>query len=187
MNQKAAPPYFLLSFIPAVGYWILETNFSLEIALMGGIALGVAEMALEKYFTGHVHTLSKLNVSLVVILGMISLIAKEGIWFKLQPTLTGLSVASFLIYKKTKGQSLMLEMLKDMKQTAPLPPDIYRLMEWHMCLFLMGFAVFMAYVAIYLPTAKWLFWKTGGFYIVFGAFMIVEMIFLRWYLGRIKK
>lgn len=182
--NNASKPYFLLSFIPAVAYWLLETYFSLEIALVGGMVLGILEMALEKKFTGHVHTLSKLNIALIVILGGISLIAKEGVWFKLQPTLTGISIASFLLYKKIRKQSLMMEMLQDLKQKPPLPEHVYRLLEWHMCLFLYGFAAFMAHVALNNSTANWLFWKTGGFYVAFGGFMLVEMIYLRWYLRR---
>ncbi|HXH32315.1 MAG TPA: septation protein IspZ [Bacteriovoracaceae bacterium] len=187
MKKTDQKPYFLLSFIPAVAYWYLETNYTLQIALIGGIVLGVLEMALEKKFTGHVHTLSKLNVSLVIVLGIISLVAKEGIWFKLQPTLTGISVASFLLVKKFKGQSLMLEMLKDMHQEAPMPASIYRKMEWHICLFLIGFAVFMARVALVETTATWVFWKTGGFYMVFGVFMVCEIVFIQWSLKREKK
>lgn len=179
MNNHASNPYFLLSFIPALAYWFLETYYSLEVALIGGIILGVVEMLLEKKFTGHVHTLSKLNIALVVVLGFISLLAKEGIWFKLQPTLTGLSVASYLVYKKVRGQSLMVEMLTDMKQKIPMPENFYKTMEWHLCLFLIGFALFMAKVAVYHTTANWLFWKTAGFYMVFGGFMVLEMVYLR--------
>lgn len=185
--QNGQKPYFLLSFLPAVAYWYLETYYTLEIALIGGILLGVIEMALEKKFTGHVHTLSKLNIALIVILGGVSLIAKDGIFFKLQPTFTGLSLASFLVFKKIKNQSLMLEMLKDMKQKPPLPEQIYKIMEWHMCLFLIVFAAFMAWVAIYQSTDRWLFWKTGGFYIAFGGFMIIELAYIQWYSRRLKK
>lgn len=186
MSKNAASPYFLLSFIPAVAYWLLETYFTLEIALIGGILLGILEMALEKWYTGHVHTLSKLNIALVVVLGGISLIAQEGVWFKLQPTMTGIAVASFFIYKKSQGHSLMLEMLADFKQKPPLPPEVYKQLEWHMCLFLIGFAGFMAYVAMYESTSNWIFWKTGGFYAAFGAFMIIEMFFLRWLVRRLR-
>ena len=185
--QNGQKPYFLLSFLPALAYWYLETYYSLEIALIGGIFLGIIEMILEKKFTGHVHTLSKLNIALIVILGGVSLIAKEGVWFKLQPTFTGLALSSYLLFKKFKKQSLMLEMLEDMKQKVPLPPEIYRIMEWHMCLFLIGFALFMAWVALTDTTATWLFWKTGGFYIAFGGFMILEMIYIQWYSRRLKK
>lgn len=185
--QNGQKPYFLLSFLPAVAYWYLETYYTLEVALIGGILLGVIEMLLEKKFTGHVHTLSKLNIALVVILGGVSLIAKEGVFFKLQPTFTGLALASYLVFKKLKKQSLMVEMLSDMKQKPPLPDEIYKVMEWHMCLFLIGFAAFMAFVALKETTATWLFWKTGGFYIAFGGFMIVEMVYIQWYSRRFKK
>lgn len=184
MSNHASRPYFLLSFIPAVAYWILETYFTLEIALIGGIALGIIEMILEKHFTGHVHTLSKVNMGLIVVLGMISLYAREGIWFKLQPTFTGVGIATFLLIKKFQKKSLLLEMLQDMGQKPPLPEKAYLMLEWHLCLFLIVFAGFMAKVAIVDTTSVWLFWKTGGFYLAFGAFMLMEMIFLRWYLRR---
>ena len=184
--KKGKAPYFLLSFIPAVAYWLLETYTTLEIALIGGIVLGIIEMILEKYFTGYVHTLSKVNISLIVILGVISLLAKEGVWFRLQPTFTGVGVAGFLIYKKLQGHSLMLDMIKDMGQIPPLPEATYKLMEWHLTLFLLGFAAFMAKIAIYESTGTWIFWKTGGFYIAFGGFMAVEMIYLRFVLRRKK-
>lgn len=185
--SNAQKPYFLLSFIPALAYWYLETNYTLEIALIGGIVLGLIEMILEKKFTGHVHTLSKLNIALIVILGGVSLIAKEGLFFKLQPTFTGIAIAGFLVFKKIKKQSLMLEMLNDLKQKPPMPDEVYKTMEWHMCLFLIGFAGFMAWVAVKTTTATWLFWKTGGFYIVFGAFMVIEMIYIQWMIRRLKK
>jgi intracellular septation protein len=163
-------PYFLLSFIPAVGYWLLETYTSLEIALIGGIVLGLLEMAVEKIFTGHV---------LVVILGFVSLYAREGLWFKLQPTFTGIAIGGFLLFKKLTGHSLILDMLKDMQQTPPLPEQAYKTMETHLTIFLFAFAAFMAKVAIYDSTSVWIFWKTGGFYVAFGAFLVVELIYLR--------
>lgn len=190
MNKHATktPPYFLMSFIPAVAYWILESYFTLEIALVGGILLGLIEMLLEKRISDHVHSLSKINISLIVVLGFISLIANEGIWFKLQPTFTGIAVSSFLVFKKIKGESLMVDMMKDMGQDKlPMPPVVYKLIEWHLCLFLFAFAFFMAKVAVYETTATWLFWKTGGFYLAFGVFLVFEMIFLRWHLKKGRK
>jgi intracellular septation protein len=183
-KPSSQKPFFLLSFLPAFAYWLLETYTSLEVALIGGIILGLMEMALEKYFTGHVHTISKVNLVLILILGGISLIAQEGVWFKLQPTFTGLGFSAFLIYQKIKGNSLMMNMLKDMGQLPPLPESIYKIIEWHMSLFLIGFALFMAKVAVYDSTATWLFWKSIGFYIAFGAFMILEMLYLRFQFRR---
>jgi intracellular septation protein A len=78
----------------------------------------------------------------------------------------------------------MLDMIKDMGQIPPLSDETYKTMEWHMTLFLIGFAVFMAKVAIYESTATWIFWKTGGFYVAFGGFMVLEMVYLRFFLRR---
>ncbi len=177
--DTAQRPYFLLSFLPALAYWYLETYHSLEIALVGGVILGVIEILFEKKFSGHVHTLSKLNLSLIVVLGGVALVAKEGLFFKLQPTFTGIAVGGYLIFKKIRKESLLLEMLKDLKQTPPLPVEFYRMLEWHLCVFLLTFAAFMAWVAVRETTAVWLFWKTGGFYLAFGGFLVAEILFLR--------
>jgi intracellular septation protein len=185
--QNAQKPYFLLSFFPALAYWYLETYYSLEVALFGGVLLGIVEMLLEKKFSGHVHTLSKLNLALIVILGGVSLLAKEGVFFKLQPTFTGIAIAGYLVFKKIRNESLMIEMLNDLKQKPPLPEKVYKMMEWHMSLFLLAFAFFMAWVAIQEPTSTWLFWKTIGFYIAFGGFMLIEIFFIRLALRRLQK
>lgn len=185
--KSAHKPYFLLSFLPALAYWYLESNYSLEIALAGGIILGVIEMFLEKVFNGHVHTLSKLNLALILVLGGVSLIAKEGIFFKLQPTFTGIALCSFLIFKKVRNKSFMVEMLEDLKQRPPMPKEFYMILEWHLCLFLFGFAIFMTWIALKESTSVWLFWKTGGFYIAFGGFMVFEMFYMRWIARRSRK
>jgi intracellular septation protein len=177
--KNAHKPYFLLSFLPALAYWYLETYYNLEVALIGGIVLGLIEIGLEKKISGRVHTLSKLNIGLIVFLGGISLVAKEGIFFKLQPTLTGILMALFLFYKKSRNESLILKMLEDLNQKPPLPEHFYKNLEWHLSLFFFFFAIFMAWVAIKETTPSWLFWKTGGFYIAFGGFMVVELIYIR--------
>ncbi len=182
--DTAQRPYFLLSFLPALAYWYLETYHDLETALIGGVILGVLEILIEKKFSGHVHTLSKLNLSLIVVLGGLALLAKEGLFFKLQPTFTGIAVGGYLIFKKLRHESLLLEMLRDLKQTPPLPEAFYLRLEWHLCLFLLAFAAFMAWVAVQRTTAAWLFWKTGGFYLAFGGFLVAELFFLRWTIRR---
>ncbi len=82
-------PFFFLSFLPAIAYWYLESNYDLQTALIGGLVLATVEILLEKIFTKHVHAISKFNFYLVVVLGGIAFIGQEGIWFKLQPFFTG--------------------------------------------------------------------------------------------------
>lgn len=68
MNKiKSQKNFFWASFLPAIAYWYLEENYSLQIALIGGLVLAVLEMTLEWLFTKHIHTLSKFNFFLILI------------------------------------------------------------------------------------------------------------------------
>lgn len=174
MKQKN---FFLISFIPAIAYWYLEENYTLQIALIGGLFLSVLEISLEKIFTAHVHSLSKMNFFLILFLGLLSLLAQEGIWFKLQPMFTGVILFLVFMFKKYRGGSFLLEMASSMPNQ--LPDFILKKLEFHMAIFLGLYGVFMGWVALSLETDRWLFFKTVGFYIAFFIFMILEMIVTR--------
>ena len=170
---------FWLSFLPAIAYWLLEEYTTLEIALIGGMCLALVECAIEKYFSGHLHAMTKMNLLLILGLGGVSYFARDGLWFKLQPFFTGYAIGGFLLWKKYRGQSLMVEMFKDWGKAPPLPPEIYQKMEFHLAAFFVIYSTWMGYVAVKLTTDQWTFWKTIGFYISFFVFMIVDMVFMR--------
>lgn len=178
-DSLSSKQLFWLSFLPAIAYWLLEEYTTLEIALMGGMALALIECCVEKYFSGHLHAMTKLNVLLILGLGGVSYFARDGVWFKLQPFFTGYAMGGFLLWKKWRKQSLMVEMFTDWGKTAPLPPEIYKKMEWHLAVFFIAYSSWMFYAAIKLSTDQWLFWKTGGFYISFFVFVIIDMVFMR--------
>jgi len=142
-------------------------------------------MLIEKKMSGHVHTISKLNLFLIVFLGAISLYAKEGIWFKLQPTLTGYVMGSYLLFEKFKKRSLLYTMLIEMNQTPPLPKEFYERLEGHLAIFLFFYSSWMIFVTLKLTTAQWLFWKTGGFYLSFFVFFILEIVTLKLFKGKL--
>lgn len=170
---------FWLSFLPAIAYWLLEEYTTLEIALMGGMGLALIECAIEKYFSGHLHTMTKLNLVLILGLGGVSYFARDGVWFKLQPFFTGYAMGGFLLWKKFKKESLMVEMFRDWGKTPPLPLEVYKTMELHLALFFVCYSTWMGYAAIKLSTDQWLFWKTGGFYAAFGVFIVGDMFLMR--------
>lgn len=178
-DSLSSKQLFWLSFLPAIAYWLLEEYTSLEVALMGGMGLALIECIIEKYFSGHLHAMTKLNLLLILGLGGVSYFARDGVWFKLQPFFTGYAMGGFLLWKKLKKQSLMVEMFTDWGKVPPLPIDVYKKMEWHLAVFFICYSTWMAYVAISLTTDQWLFWKTGGFYTAFFIFVIVDMFLMR--------
>ncbi len=176
--MKNSNHFFLISFLPAIAYWYLEENYSLQIALIGGMGLAIIEIALEKIFFKHIHSISKLNFFLILFLGVISLIGDEGIWFKLQPFFTGLFMGLLLIWKTSRGGSYFYEMIQTMNKALP-PRPLIMMMEKHSGFFLLLYGCFMALIAFRGTTEQWLFLKTIGFYIAFVLFMIFELFYLR--------
>lgn len=178
MNKSQQNKFFLISFIPAVAYWYLEANYSLKVALIGGIGLAILELALEYILFKHTHKMSQINFGLIVFLGGLSLLGDEGIWFKLQPMFTGYIVGGFLLFKNVLGNSLMWEMIQEFNENPP-PESLIATMEKHMSVLLICYGTFMGYVAWQMTTDQWLFFRTIGFYIVFAIFMIFELIYIR--------
>jgi intracellular septation protein len=180
MNKNISKNFFLISFLPAIAYWYLEENYSLQIAIIGGLGLAVLEIVLEKIFTKHVHSLSKFNLILLLLLGGLSLLGDEGIWFKLQPFFTGLGICFFLIYKLIRGNGMLYEMIENLNNFKELPPkEIIISLEKHLTVFFLIYSIWMGYLAVYMDTKYWIFFKTIGLYICFGVFFIIEFFLMR--------
>jgi len=176
--SKKSSPFFLISFLPAVAYTILESCYPVRIAVIGGMTLSIIELVGEKLLTKKIHSISWMNMILVFVLGPLSLIASDGIWFKLQPSLSCFFFALFLGYKLITGMGLMQELVAD-TQRQVLPKGLLRQLEWHFFIFLLGYAGVMAITALFFKTSVWLFFKTAGFYIASILFIIFEFCLIR--------
>ena len=176
VKPKKSNNFFLISFLPAILYWYLESQYPVKTALIGGIALSVAEILFERFYSGHVHQLSKFNFFLIVALGGFSLMEENGIWFKLQPSLSLWAVSVYMGLKLRKGKGFFKEMMAEMRPDAPQPPDfIMKSMERNMVIMFACYGLLMGALALWFPTAVWVFFKTAGLFVVMGIFMVIQM------------
>lgn len=180
MEKNLSKNLFLISFLPALAYWYLEANYSLRVALIGGLTLAFVEILLEYSFTRAIHTLSKFNFGLILFLGALSLLGEEGIWFKLQPLFTGVALFSFMWYRLLRGRGLLLELLDSLPKSRRRPPDqVVSSLEKHLAAFFLLYGLFMGGLALFATTAVWLFFKVIGFYIAFLLFLLLELLLIR--------
>lgn len=172
----------MISFLPALAYWYLEENYPLRIAILGGLFLALLEITIEKLVIKKVHTISIFNFLLIIFLGFLSLLGDEGIWFKLQPFFTGVGIGIFLLIQVKRGRGILSELMQHNNKNVPefLGP----MLEKHLAILFLSYGFFMAYVALYLSTDKWVFFKTLGFYAAFALFLIGEIVYIRF---KIKK
>ena len=177
-KNKKSKGIFLISFVPALGYWYLEANYSLQTALIGGVSLAAIEILLEKALFKRVHSISKINCALIIVLGGIAFWGKDGIWFKLQPFFTGVGLGSILLIQNLRGKSIMWNMMQEV-QTRQMPLRLLlEPLERDMGIFTVIYGVFMGGVAVWRSSDEWLFFKTAGLYIAYLLFMIVEIFIL---------
>lgn len=179
MDKTISKSFFLISFLPAIAYWYLEAYYPIRIAVAGGLALAVLEIILEKIFVKHIHTVSKANFFLILLLGGLSLLGDEGIWFKLQPCLTGIGISAFMGYRLKKGRGLLVEFIGDLPMKNKPPEFFIESMERHLTIYFFLSGIFMGYIAFFHSTDTWAFFKTIGNYILFGVFYIFELFWCR--------
>jgi len=178
--------FFLISFLPAIAYWYLESYYEPRIAVIGGLVLALVELSLEKIFVGEIHTISKFNFYLIFLLGGLSFLDNKGIWFKLQPAFTGVGIGVFLIYKVFTGKGMIGEMMESFSMNRTLPPkEILLVLEKHIAIFFFCYGVFMGLIAVFATTGYWTFFKTAGFYLISFIFMFFEIVWMRFYSKRI--
>jgi intracellular septation protein len=176
-SKKRSNNFFLISFLPAILYWYLETKYPVKIALIGGIILSIAEIVFEKLYIGHVHQLSKFNFFLIIFLGGFSLLEENGVWFKLQPSLSLWAVAGYMLARKLKGESFMQEMMKEAKPDGPsLPEVIFKSMDKNLIILFFLYGLWMGGLAIWGQTSWWVFFKTAGFIVVLLIFFPIQYI-----------
>lgn len=176
--MKSQKGFFLVSFFPALAYWYLESHYSVRIAVIGGLSLAVLEIFLEKIFLKKVHQISVANFFLILILSTLSVLGDEGLWFRLQPSVTGVAIGLFLFYKSYFSSSFFKTMMLEMGQKS-LPDKLIIPMERDVALLFLIYGLWMIYVALNLSTSEWLFYKTAGFYLIFFVFMVVEFFLMR--------
>lgn len=179
--------FFFISFIPALAYWYLESNYDLKTALIGGVSLAIIEIIAEKILFKKIHKIALLNFYLIVFLGGIAFLGEDGVWYRLQPFFTGIVMSAFLFYQKLKNRSFMLITMKEIGNTPLIPDFIMIRIEFHMAIFLLLYGVFMGGIAIWGSSDQWIFFKTIGFYIATFIFFIFEMILMRKDIRKLKQ
>ena len=185
--------FALFSFLPAIGYAILDWYYPPHVAAAAGLGLGVLELGLEKIITHHLHGLSKINFSLLFLLGLITWFARDGFWFKLQPALGSLGLAGILVWWRWRQKSFVQTLLAEFPLNAKakenlrvVPPVLWQAWERDLVIFLLAYAGVMFILAHY--NARW--WavgKTVGLYVAAAVWGGGEILLFRWRWRRLIK
>ncbi len=149
---------------------------------------GCGEILWEWRTRGKVDPLTWGGNGMLLLLGGISWITQDGIWFKLQPSLMEASMAVGLWVSVLMKKNLLLSLAE--KQGGRLKPGwseillpAFRGLTLRMGVFFAVHAVGAAWAAFYWSTAAWVALKGIGLTVSLIVYLVVESFVLRYRLS----
>ena len=172
----------LAGILPVVAFSLIEDHYGTLWGLVAGMVFGVGEIIYEAVTLYKVDPMTWGGNGLLLVLGAISLISHDGLWFKLQPAMIEAFMAVALVGSVLVNRPLMLAMAK--KQGIPpesqkILAPAFRGMTLRMGLFFAFHAVLATWAALKWSTTAWAWLKGAGFTGSMIAYSALEAVWLR--------
>jgi isopentenyldiphosphate isomerase/intracellular septation protein A len=172
MNKSEILKKLLPGFIPLFVFIAIDEIWGTRAGLVAALVIGVAEMVWiwiqEKRFDKFV----LFDTGLLVVLGSVSLLLNNDIFFKLKPGLVELILCAVLAvsaFSKLNIIGLMTQRyMKDMELNQQQMAQFRKTMQLMFFVFLIHTAL-VFYAAFYMSDGAWAFISGGLFYILFAV------------------
>lgn len=172
---KSLAPGFLplLIFIAADAVW------GTTIGLIVAIAAGILEILISYIKEKIIDKFVLLDIGLIVVLGVVSILLNNPIFFKLKPALIELIFCILLGVSIFSPVNIMLQMMKRyMKNIQFGEAQVRQLNKSLKALFYIFIVhtVLIVYAAFFMSKGAWAFISGGLFYIIFGVYFVFELV-----------
>ncbi len=200
--QKPNPKQMIRSFlvaglIPVIAFSVIEASYGIMWGLAAGMVFGVGEILYEWRTRGRVDPMTWGGNGLILVLGGVSLLSQEGIWFKLQPAILEAFFALGLAASALLGKPLLVALTQKQMRAmhgggspgAPAPelhPFMIQAlggMTWRLALFFGLHACLAAWAALSWSTAAWATLKGAGFTVSLLIYGVAESRIFRYKLS----
>ncbi|HWU44277.1 MAG TPA: septation protein IspZ [Bdellovibrio sp.] len=178
--KAQAVSIFVAGLLPVIAFTLIEEYYGTIAGLIAGMIFGVGEICWELYRHKKVQKITWIGNGMLLVLGGISLISSEGLWFKLQPALmegifTLMCWGSLLI-----GKNLIVYLAEQQGQQLPdiVKPRMKGL-TFRIGLFFGIHTALAVWAAISWSTTNWALLKGVGLTVSFFVYLGVEVILMR--------
>ncbi|NBX76937.1 MAG: intracellular septation protein [Proteobacteria bacterium] len=177
-KNKALRSLFLGGIVPVVVYTILEEKAGPLWGLVFGMGFGILEILIEAFRYQKVETVTWIGNGLLVVMGGISLLTQEGIWFKLQPSILEAGMAVLLLGSWFLKKPLLVTMAK--KQELPqILENRFAGVTFRLGIFFLLHSVLAAYAAFFWSTRAWALLKGVGLTLTMLLYLGIEVVNIR--------
>ena len=172
-------------FLPLLVFIAADAIWGTKIGLVVAVASGVLEFIISYIKEKIVDKFILLDVGLIVILGGVSILLENEIFFKLKPALIELIFCIILGLSVFSPVNIMLLMsrryMKNIELGKAQVDQLNKSLRIMFYIFLVHTAL-VIYSAFFMSKGAWAFISGGLFYIIFGVYFIFE-----WLQNRLKQ
>ncbi len=175
----------LLSLLPLILFYALESSAGLAIAVVAGMLAVAGDVAFTWWREGRVSRITMVSAPMVVGLGVITLVADDPVFTLVGPAVGDTVFATLLIGARLLGKNLLLVALEDIDRDAQLHALQERHLDgvsWRLALNLLVHAAIVVW-AMNGSREVWLFVAGPLQMILIGIQVAAEMAWLHWVVG----
>ncbi len=172
--------FFFGGLLPIIAFTVIEDQYGPLWGTVAGMIFGSGEIIFEAVKYRKVSTITWIGNLMILILGGLSIISQDGIWFKLQPALFEGFFALMLIGSVVIKKPLLPLMAE--KQGTEINPVVRPLMTgmtFRLGIFFAVQGLIATWAAYYWSTAQWALLKGFGLTISFFVYLGLELLWIR--------
>jgi len=182
--KKSLLKNFTVGFLPLLVFIIADEFFGTQIGLIIAIVFGTLEFFYYYLRYRQIEKFILFDIILIILLGGISIILENDIFFKLKPALIEIILAALLVVHAFSNKPILLMMgkryFKDIKfneQQSRMMRSMSRLLFFVVIIH----AAIIVYSAYYLSKEVWAFISGGLFYIIFALVFAGQFIYMKFF------
>nr|WP_320021922.1 NUDIX domain-containing protein [uncultured Draconibacterium sp.] len=179
MNRAQLLKKLLPGFIPLFVFIAADEIWGTKIGLFVAIAVGVAEMAYVAVKEKRFEKFVLFDTLLLVVLGGVSILLDNDIFFKLKPGLIELILVAVLAISAFSEVNIVGMMgQRYMKEVEFSTAQMQQMRQSMKSLFFIFFihTILVFYSAFFMSKEAWAFISGGLFYIIFGVYFLFEFL-----------
>ncbi len=179
MNKKDLLKKLLPGFLPLFVFIAADEIWGTITGLIVAVAFGVGQLVFTYFREKRIDRFTLLDTGLIVVLGGVSIIFDNDIFFKIKPGLIEIVMCIILAISVFTPANILFAMSKrymgEMQMNDAMQKQMKRSISGMLVLFSAHTAL-VFYSAFYMSKEAWAFISGGLFYILFGVYAVFEFV-----------
>ena len=164
--------------LPLIVFIVADSLWGTKIGLIIAVSIGILEITYSWVREKFIDKFVLLDIGLIIILGIVSIILDNPIFFKLKPALIELIFCAVIAISVFSPVNVMLLMTKRYMKNIDIDENAIKEMNRNLKVILIIFIIhtgLIIYSAFMMSKEAWAFISGGLFYIIFGIYFVVEL------------